>query len=154
MPTILDLEKQINIQLAEKESIRERLEICIKQNETLQAERRSFMESFKTEERQHRQVLEAELKKMNVDLNRLRQARDNIQKTLDLKISKENLELKQQQELFALAEARKERLTCLEQDLMRLKVKCAAQLNEPELMTFFLENPESNPYLESRKEIE
>ena len=143
---MVDLEKQLKMHIADKEALRVKWQAALVQVETLETERRQFIDNFKTEERQHRQTLEAELKKMNQDLNRLRQARDNMQKQLDLKTAKEALDLKHHQELKALAQARKDRLTCLEQDMVRLKSKCAAQLGEGDLMAFFEQDPLGNPY--------
>jgi E3 ubiquitin-protein ligase BRE1 len=59
------------------------------------------------EERRRREVMEAELRRLESDLTRVRGNRDHLQQQLELRCSKDNAELSQHQEMRRIANTRK-----------------------------------------------
>jgi E3 ubiquitin-protein ligase BRE1 len=77
--------------------------------------------------------LEAEIKKLEQEVNRLRQGRDSLQKSLDSKLAKESFEMKQLEEIKCISESRKDRIDSLESELTRFKMKIASNMEHYDL---------------------
>ncbi|KAI9102032.1 hypothetical protein DFS34DRAFT_647815 [Phlyctochytrium arcticum] len=145
-PLYKNLDEEYRYCMKENELIKTRLETMSKQVEQLEGSRRQFAEQIELEEGTRRKNLESELRKVENDLQRVRNNRDTLQQTLDMRCSKDEVELQQLQEIRVIANARKDRITCLEADLCRLKALIAAKSGDRALMEYFEQNPEGDPF--------
>ncbi|KAJ3194371.1 E3 ubiquitin-protein ligase bre1 [Irineochytrium annulatum] len=84
-----------------------RLEKTTAELEDLTLERRKFMETLAAEEEARRKTVEQELRKLEADLTRVRGNRDNLQHNLELRSSKDDVDLKHSQEIRGLANSLK-----------------------------------------------
>jgi E3 ubiquitin-protein ligase BRE1 len=112
----------------------------------LQSQKRALIDQIKTEEEKKRKILEADLKKCDQDMNRIRTARDNLQRTLDLKNAEQDTTKKQLNEVELVANARKSRIEALQSELARVKLQVGIDIGEIGLIRFFGDMNESNPY--------
>ncbi|KAJ3121624.1 E3 ubiquitin-protein ligase bre1 [Nowakowskiella sp. JEL0407] len=136
-PIFKNLEAEFLYHKSENEIIKQRMEKLTKEMEELQAERRTYMDQIVSEESLRRKQLEAEIKKLESDLLRVRANRDTLQQNLDLRVAKDEAEFSQISEIKVIANTRKDRINCLETDLRRLKMKIAANLGDKDLLDFF-----------------
>ena len=121
------------------------------QVQLLQQSRREYQQLVKDEEEKKRKILEADLKKNNQELTRLRANRDHLAKTVEsLKSKTQDGELSH---LKSLVEARKLRIDFLESELIRLKTCVAADSGEAGLLKF-LEAGIENPYKQLNSDLE
>ncbi|KAJ3326207.1 E3 ubiquitin-protein ligase bre1 [Boothiomyces sp. JEL0866] len=148
-----ELEKELRVQLEQFDITRDRLDQTLLEVEALQSQRRTFIEQIRTDEEKRRKIMEADLKKSESEMARLRIARDNLQKTLDSQVAKEQADNKTKEDIKALSEARKSRIISLESELARLKMYIASEIGEPSLIAFFNESPDTNPYNSAQEEI-
>jgi hypothetical protein len=150
-------ERNLNASLREKDisissifvdlkETRIRLNASLQSNEGVYQDRQHAVEAYAASEIAERKSFQNELKLLTEDLLRVRKGRDGIQKKLDNYISKEKIEVNQIEEINALSNARKDRITCLENDLVRLKMSYAAEIPEKALIDFFCENGNADPY--------
>ncbi|KAJ3087687.1 E3 ubiquitin-protein ligase bre1 [Quaeritorhiza haematococci] len=163
-PLYKNMEAEFQFHRQENEILRARLERMGAEIEELQATRRKFIETVESEESSRRKVLETEMRKLESDLVRLRGARDSLQQSLDLRCSRDDVEIEHNQQIRILANARKDRITCLEADLTRLKMELAASgvaaiggensnTGFRALLEFFGENPQGNPFEDLRAKL-
>ncbi|KAK6091210.1 E3 ubiquitin-protein ligase bre1, variant 3 [Batrachochytrium dendrobatidis] len=150
---IADMDRQIRYEISQQEALRTELERILMENQTLNSDRRVFTEQVRTIEAKERKILESEYRKLELDLHRIRTGRDALQKTLDERIVKDDLEIKQHQELKVIADTRSNRIITLEAEVQRLKMRLAADSGERGLLEFFDENPQENPYLVLKDQI-
>eukprot|EP00842_Homolaphlyctis_polyrhiza_P006146 jgi/Hompol1/6532/HPOL_000185-RA len=143
---LVELDKQLRAEMASHEATRVELERSLIDGQTLQAERRAFLEQIRIEESKERKMLEADLKKMEVDLQRIRATRDSLQRNLDERVARDEAREKALEECVSLAQTRKDRIALLETQLQRLKMSIAAGIGEQSLLDFFDESPDGNPY--------
>ncbi|KAI8817597.1 uncharacterized protein EV422DRAFT_541347 [Fimicolochytrium jonesii] len=148
-----NLEEEYKYHLSENEVLKQRLERMTGEIEEYRAERTKFAEELEAEHITRRKVLETEMRRLESDLTRVRGNRDQLQHNLDLRCAKDNVEIAQLQEIRVLANARKDRITCLEADILRLKLHLAANLGDKALLLFFEENPEGNPLADLRQRL-
>ncbi|KAJ3315644.1 putative choline transporter, neither null mutation nor overexpression affects choline transport [Boothiomyces sp. JEL0838] len=148
-----EIEKELRAQLGQFDITRDRLDQTLLEVEALQSQRRTFIEQIRTDEEKRRKIMEADLKKSESEMARLRIARDNLQKNLDAQLAKEATDSKTKEDIKALSEARKSRIIGLESELARLKMHIASEIGEPSLIAFFNENPDANPYSTAQEEI-
>ncbi|KAJ3261969.1 putative choline transporter, neither null mutation nor overexpression affects choline transport [Boothiomyces macroporosus] len=148
-----EIEKELRAQLDQFDITRDRLDQTLLEVEALQSQRRTFIEQIRTDEEKRRKIMEADLKKSESEMARLRIARDNLQKNLDAQLAKEAADSKTKEDIKALSEARKSRIIGLESELARLKMHIASEIGEPSLIAFFNENPDANPYSAAQEEI-
>ncbi|TPX57776.1 hypothetical protein PhCBS80983_g03563 [Powellomyces hirtus] len=152
-PLYRNLDEEYKYQLKENDVLKQRLDKnSVDLNES-RAERARIAEDMEAEELGRRRGLEAEMKKLESDLTRIRGHRDQLQHNLDLRVSKDEIEIQQLQEIRVVANARKDRIHCLEQDVLRLKLHMAANTGDRALITFFEENPDGNPILDLRQKL-
>ncbi|OAJ43914.1 hypothetical protein BDEG_27228 [Batrachochytrium dendrobatidis JEL423] len=111
---IADMDRQIRYEISQQEALRTELERILMENQTLNSDRRVFTEQVRTIEAKERKILESEYRKLELDLHRIRTGRDALQKTLDERIVKDDLEIKQHQELKVIADTRSNRIITLE----------------------------------------
>jgi chromosome segregation ATPase len=143
----------IQQQSDEMEALKQRMSAVSQKNEELVAERRNVTELIQAEEAKERKALESDAKKLIHDVNRMRHARDTLQQSLELANISNSVESKKSEEILALSNARKDRITSLENDLGRLKMKYAAEVPEFALLEFFTSDPDGNPYAVISQEL-
>jgi E3 ubiquitin-protein ligase BRE1 len=97
--------------------------------------------------------LEADLKKYEQDLSRLRSTRDSLQRAIDLQTAKESTESHQLQEIKTLANTRTDRINALISEVARLKMKMAADAGQTALMAAYDDSIEE-PYESLNKKLE
>ncbi|KAI9312935.1 hypothetical protein BX666DRAFT_2030821 [Dichotomocladium elegans] len=114
--------------------------------ETLQSERRSFINDRDTEQLNHIKSLLKKLMKLDRELNEVRRQRDALQVIIDehknAKGARASL-----QELELIAETRKERVSILESELLLLQRKSAAMTGSASFY-HFVESREAEPKME------
>ncbi|KAJ1567827.1 hypothetical protein HK405_004632, partial [Cladochytrium tenue] len=147
-------EGEIEVLRVENQLLKNRLDKVLVEYEELQSERRKFVEQLESEELSRRKVLENEIRKLSDDLTRVRANRDNLQHSLELRSSKDEAEIVQNEEIRMIANTRKDRITALESTIQRLKLKSAASMSESFLLEFFNENPEGNPLKHLKEKLE
>ncbi|TPX61410.1 hypothetical protein SpCBS45565_g07248 [Spizellomyces sp. 'palustris'] len=152
-PIYKNLEEEYKYHVNENEIIKTRLEKLSREVEELRSERRKFTEELENEESSRRKVLETEMRKLEGDLTRIRGNRDHLQHALDLRCSKDEVEIVQMQEIRVIANTRKDRIVCLEADLQRLKMQIAADMGDQALLRFFEEETDGNPLEELRQRL-
>ncbi|KAJ3000588.1 hypothetical protein HDV02_004883 [Globomyces sp. JEL0801] len=140
-----ELENQLKLQLSE-DTAKTEIEKLLRENELLVSQRRSYVEQIRNDEEKRRKALDNDLKKCEADLNRLRSARDLLQRTVEVQNAKEISDFKQLEEIKTVSESRKERIQSLESELTRLKMLIASNTGEHALMAFFDEKSDQNPY--------
>ncbi|KAI8801907.1 hypothetical protein BJ742DRAFT_834925 [Cladochytrium replicatum] len=133
-PFYKNLHADWNYFYGENEILKAKNEKLLKELEALNVERRKLTETIEGEEGNRRRTMETEMRKLEADLTRLRNARDNLQQTLDLRCGKDELELARDKEIRVIANARKDRIRCLEMECGRLKTTIAAKLGDAELL--------------------
>lgn len=119
-------------------------EVHTKEIEELKASRRIYREQILTEEVSRRKVLETELKKLEGDLTRIRGHRDQISQNLDLRNAKDEVEFQQIPQIRILANERKDRIKCLESEVLRIKMEAAANNGYGLLVGYIGENVSGN----------
>ncbi|KNC97517.1 uncharacterized protein SPPG_09429 [Spizellomyces punctatus DAOM BR117] len=152
-PIYKNLEEEYKYHVNENEIIKTRLEKLSREVEELRSERRKFTEELENEESSRRKVLETEMRKLEGDLTRIRGNRDHLQHALDLRCSKDEVEIVQMQEIRVIANTRKDRIVCLEADLQRLKMQIAADMGDQALLRFFEEATDGNPLEDLRQKL-
>ncbi|KAI8921616.1 hypothetical protein BC831DRAFT_76260 [Entophlyctis helioformis] len=150
---LADLDRQLRHEMTQHDLTRGELERVLLENQSLHGDRRSFIEQVRIAEAKERKSLEAELRKLEVDLQRLRSARDALQKSLEERMSRDEVEMRHVQEMRQLAQTRKDRMMTLEADLQRLKMCVAANMGETSLIEFFDEAPDTSPYKVLRERL-
>lgn len=75
--------------------------------EDLHASRRRFVDTLETEEKNRRATLEAELKKLESDISRVKDSRDRFQQMYENRCTKDDYEMQQNQEIRKIANTRK-----------------------------------------------
>lgn len=73
----------------------------------LHASRRKFVDTLENEEKNRRATLEAELKKLESDISRVRDSRDRFQQMYENRCTKDDYEMQQNQEIRKIANTRK-----------------------------------------------
>lgn len=89
--------------LKENSVLKSKLDEAEHQLDQIKLERRSYAERLKAEELERLAVLEAQIKKSNQNLQRVRANRDYLQHSLSLRISSNESELARSQKLSELA---------------------------------------------------
>lgn len=139
--------------VADLQDTRARLNAALLENETFVAERRNYINQISAEDSSEKKALDTELKKVVQDLTRIRQTRDALQKQVELQALAEKKEIKHIEEIKILAKAREDRIKCLEQDLIRIKMGYCSEIPEASLLKFFIDTPNGNPYSVMKEEI-
>lgn len=73
----------------------------------LHSSRRKFVDTLENEEKNRRAALEAELKKLESDISRVRDSRDRFQQMFENRCTKDDYEMQQNQEIRKIANTRK-----------------------------------------------
>ncbi|KAJ3206515.1 E3 ubiquitin-protein ligase bre1, partial [Clydaea vesicula] len=119
--------------------LKERCATYEKNNTAFESERRKFKEIMMLEEKtrlnEHKKYLDFQ----NQENNHLRTSRDEAVNQLQLEQSKLQVEFDQINELRILANSRKDRIKALESECRRMKLACAQECSDKELIQFFLE---------------
>ncbi|KAI9352532.1 hypothetical protein DFJ73DRAFT_349021 [Zopfochytrium polystomum] len=102
-----NVEAELEYHRTENQLLKNRLDKVFVEFEEMQADRRKFVEQLEAEEVGRRKVLEAEIKKLSDDLTRVRGNRDSLQHTLDLRSSKDEAEIVQNEQIRMIANTRK-----------------------------------------------
>ncbi len=116
---------------------KENAEKLAKELEELKASRKQFIAELQDEEQARRKAMEAEMKRLEADLTRIRGNRDQLHQQLELRNSKDEVEFQQIQQIRLLANERKDRIEALESELRRCKMEMAANGGQPLLVEFF-----------------
>ncbi|KAJ3022706.1 E3 ubiquitin-protein ligase bre1 [Thoreauomyces humboldtii] len=154
LPLYRNLDDEYRYQLNENELLKQRLDKLAAELDEVRQDRTKIAEDLETEEHSRRKITEAELRKLETDLTRIRGHRDQLQQNLDLRGSKDEAEMHQLQEIKVLANTRKDRILCLEQDILRLKTHMAASSGDRALMKFFEDFPDdANPLADLRQKL-
>lgn len=121
----------------------------------------NFRKQIEAEEAQRRKPLEAEVRRLEADVNRLRAGRDQAQQLLEVRESKDKAEIIQNHEIRVIANTRKDRIDALEIENQRLRIKLAAIGGSREMVDVFNElAPEDavseiqSRYLKAQSQIE
>ncbi|KAF9343987.1 E3 ubiquitin-protein ligase bre1, partial [Mortierella sp. AD094] len=109
--------------------------------EDLHTSRRRFVDTLETEEKNRRATLEAELKKLESDISRVKDSRDRFQQMYENRCSKDDYEMQQNQEIRKIANTRKDRITTLSTEISRLQTMLAATSDDWDSYAFYLKNP-------------
>ncbi|KAJ3160195.1 E3 ubiquitin-protein ligase bre1 [Geranomyces michiganensis] len=152
-PVYRNLDEEYKYQLGENELLRQRLDTMSAELDETRIERTKLIEDMEAEEMSRRKIVEAELKRLESDLTRIRANRDQLQHNLDLRCSKDELDVQQVNEIRVVANTRKDRILCLEQDVHRLRTHMAANTGDRALIAFFELNPEGNPIEDLRQKL-
>ncbi|KAJ1340290.1 hypothetical protein BSLG_005063 [Batrachochytrium salamandrivorans] len=105
---VLDMDRQLRYEITQQEVMRNELERVLLENQTLHSDRRMFTDQVRALEAKERKTLEADFRKLELDLHRIRSGRDTLQKNLDERTARDDVEFKQNQELRLIAN------TCIE----------------------------------------
>ncbi|KAF9435680.1 E3 ubiquitin-protein ligase bre1 [Entomortierella beljakovae] len=109
--------------------------------EELRSSRRRFVEILETEEKTRRSTLEAEVKKLENDISRVKDSRDRFQQMYENRCSKDDYEVQQNQEIRKIANTRKDRITTLSAEILRLQGMLATTSDDWNLYAFYLKSP-------------
>ncbi|KAJ3108242.1 E3 ubiquitin-protein ligase bre1 [Phlyctochytrium planicorne] len=148
-----NLEAEFHYHKSENACLKGRIDKVLEDYESLVSERRKFVEQCEADEAGRRKALEAEIKRLENDLTRIRGLRDTLQHNMELRNAKDGVELAQNQEIKVIANSRKDRIAFLEGKLDRLKLRVASEMPDIFWLEFFSENPDGNPFEELRKEL-
>ncbi|KAF9993192.1 E3 ubiquitin-protein ligase bre1 [Entomortierella chlamydospora] len=119
--------------------------------EDLHASRRRFVDTLETEEKNRRATLEAELKKLESDISRVKDIRDRFQQMYENRCSKDDYEIQQNQEIRKIANTRKDRITTLSTEISRLQTMLATTSDDWDSYAFYLKNPDDVATLKDLK---
>ena len=111
---------------------------------------------FQNADTKEKKTMDAEMKRIIADLQRIRSARDSLQQKLDERIAKDDASNSHTQQTQILANTRKDRIVSLETELKRLKMLMATRTGEACLIAFFNdeENAGLNPYQVLREKLD
>ncbi|KAF9925960.1 E3 ubiquitin-protein ligase bre1 [Linnemannia zychae] len=118
----------------------------------LHSSRRKFVDTLENEEKNRRAALEAELKKLESDILRVRDSRDRFQQMYENRCTKDDYEMQQNQEIRKIANTRKDRITSLTSDIQRLQEMLAANSDDWESYAFYLKGPSDQITLKELRE--
>ncbi|KAF9581043.1 E3 ubiquitin-protein ligase bre1 [Lunasporangiospora selenospora] len=122
--------------------------------EDLRVSRRKFMDALEAEEKNRRAALEAEVKKLENDISRVRDSRDRFQQMYENRCAKDEYELQQNQEIRKIANSRKDRITALSADIQRLQTLLSSDSKDKDTFAFYLKGENSkNSLKESREKL-
>ncbi|KAG0207878.1 E3 ubiquitin-protein ligase bre1 [Mortierella sp. GBA30] len=105
--------------------------------EDLHVSRRKFVDTLENEEKNRRATLEAELKKLESDISRVRDSRDRFQQMYENRCTKDDYEVQQNQEIRKIANTRKDRITALTTDIQRLQAMLATDSDDWDTYAFY-----------------
>ena len=156
-PTSFELHQELQSKLEYKESeiqvLKESNQLILKEKLELESNNKSFRTLVSQEESEKRKVLQAEMKKIESDMMRIRKTRESMKTSLDFKTAKEGNEQIKYSETKKLYEAQKERIKSLETDLQRLFMLISKDNGDKVLMDFFYENGPMNPFEHWRNQL-
>lgn len=118
----------------------------------LHSSRRKFVDTLENEEKNRRAALEAELKKLESDISRVRDSRDRFQQMYENRCTKDDYEMQQNQEIRKIANTRKDRITSLTTDIQRLQTMLAANTDDWESYAFYLKGPSDHATLKELRD--
>ncbi|KAG0054138.1 E3 ubiquitin-protein ligase bre1 [Linnemannia elongata] len=118
----------------------------------LHSSRRKFVDTLENEEKNRRAALEAELKKLESDISRVRDSRDRFQQMYENRCTKDDYEMQQNQEIRKIANTRKDRITSLTADIQRLQTMLAANSDDWESYAFYLKGPSDHAALKELRD--
>ncbi|TPX36367.1 hypothetical protein SmJEL517_g01550 [Synchytrium microbalum] len=108
-----------------------------KQVEELQLDRRTFQQQVEDETMRKLERLDAELKKVEADLLRVRTQRDTLDDSLNLRLAKDHADTESSHEIRKIANAQKECIAAQTEEIRRLKICMAAQTGDQALIQYF-----------------
>ncbi|KAI1297025.1 E3 ubiquitin-protein ligase bre1 [Mortierella claussenii] len=114
----------------------------------LHSSRRRFMDTLETEEKNRRATLEAEVKKLESDIARVRDSRDRFQQMYESRCTKDDYEMQQNQEIRKIANTRKDRIIALSTEIVRLQDMLATSSDDGSTFAFYLKGPNDKSTLE------
>ncbi|ORX58550.1 hypothetical protein BCR36DRAFT_580163 [Piromyces finnis] len=153
-PTYKNLQIQCGYLKSEADSSKAQLEKIIREYEALKSERQSFMDQLEQEEHNRRKSLMSDIRKLMQEVTKLQSEKEAIQRTLELRNSKDQIELCQNNEIRIIANTRKDRIICLEKQIQRLNMKKATDAGDKELLEMH-DNATAEEIIEKlRKQIE
>ncbi|KAK4519058.1 uncharacterized protein ATC70_009286 [Mucor velutinosus] len=115
--------------------------------EDLQANRRRLIKELDSEQANHSQKLQEELRKLDEDLTRIRGQRDALQMTLEERKAATEAGRASIAELKVIADTRKERVNYLETEVLRLQKKMAARTGVKEYYDLLMNSDGREPLL-------
>ncbi|KAF9101661.1 hypothetical protein BGX29_005396 [Mortierella sp. GBA35] len=118
----------------------------------LHSSRRKFVDTLESEEKNRRAALEAELKKLENDISRVRDSRDRFQQMYENRCTKDDYEMQQNQEIRKIANTRKDRITSLTTDIQRLQTMLAANSDDWGSYAFYLKGPSDHAALKELRD--
>ncbi|KAF9546948.1 hypothetical protein EC957_009113 [Mortierella hygrophila] len=118
----------------------------------LHSSRRKFVDTLENEEKNRRAALEAELKKLESDISRVRDSRDRFQQMYENRCTKDDYEMQQNQEIRKIANTRKDRITSLTADIQRLQSMLVANSDDWESYAFYLKGPSDHAALKDLRD--
>ncbi|TPX45343.1 hypothetical protein SeMB42_g04043 [Synchytrium endobioticum] len=121
----------------EAQMYRERNEKLVKEAEELQTERRTFQKQVEEEWFRQKERLEAEVKRVEHDLQRVRQHRDTLDDSLNLRLAKDIADVDASTEVKKIANAQKNTIAALMDEVKRLKMCLAANAGDKALLHYF-----------------
>ncbi|KAG0222586.1 E3 ubiquitin-protein ligase bre1 [Mortierella sp. GBA43] len=107
----------------------------------MRTSRRKFTDALELEEKNRRATLEADLKKLESDISRVRDSRDRFQQLYENRCTKDDYEMQQNQEIRKIANTRKDRITALTTEIQRLETLLTTTSDDWESYAFYLKTP-------------
>ncbi|KAJ3213216.1 E3 ubiquitin-protein ligase bre1 [Dinochytrium kinnereticum] len=152
-PLYQNLEAEFQFHRNENTLLKNRIDKLLVEYEEVISDRRKAAEKLNNDIAAKQKSFEAEVNGLKADLNRVRENRNNLQHTLELRSAKDEAELAQNQEIRMIANSRKDRITFLERRIEILKMKAASEMPGTFWIEFFNEKHDGNPFEELRKEL-
>ncbi|KAF9898108.1 E3 ubiquitin-protein ligase bre1, partial [Lobosporangium transversale] len=114
----------------------------------MHASRRRFVDTLEAEEKNRRATLEADVKKLENDIIRVRDSRDRFQQMYESRCNKDEYEMQQNQEIRKIANTRKDRITALSSEILRLQTMLTSASDDPMSFAFYLKDPQDKEALQ------
>ncbi|KAI9229004.1 MAG: hypothetical protein DHS80DRAFT_30192 [Piptocephalis tieghemiana] len=138
----------------EVDRLREALDSTRAERDHLRSSRHTYASTLEAEERERRATLQAEVRRLEGDLARVRGNRDHLQQQLDVRYARDSAELVQNQEIRRLANTRKDRLVAMTLEVRRLRMHRAASQGDGDTVKFYASLPHPGGGVKKRGEGE
>ncbi|ORY04513.1 hypothetical protein K493DRAFT_53437 [Basidiobolus meristosporus CBS 931.73] len=142
-PTFKHLQSQCNRYRGDAIRLGEAVEKLNRELDDLRAVQRVNQEKIEQEELNRRNILETQIRKLQEELASAKKTRDHFKRELDLRNSKDNAELIQNQQIKIIANSRKDQITSLMLEVRRLKMRIAANAGDKEALEYLSKAPEN-----------
>ncbi|KAK9763155.1 E3 ubiquitin-protein ligase bre1 [Basidiobolus ranarum] len=142
-PTFKHIQTQCNRYRGDALRLGEAVEKLNRELDDLRVTQRINLEKVEQEEIGRRNVLEAQIRKLQEELATAKKNRDHFKRELDLRNSKDNAELIQNQQIKIIANSRKDQITSLMLEVRRLKMRIAADAGDKEALEYLSKTPQN-----------